>query len=238
MAEQRLSNNRFDDFYREKGYASLKRSLFNYRFRKWKIGRHVPPTGLILDIGSGIAPVSPDLGRTVLADISAEAMNNIDLPVREKVVTSVTDMSFENASFNCILCSEVLEHVEDDTRALSEIKRVLATGGTLIITVPFQKKYWGEDDDFVGHKRRYEPGELEEKLKEAGFSTVKTYRLSGKIERFLTILSLRYYLKGGDSARLPVWFYKAVTPGIFLFLVVAEFYISRDGTTRILVVAR
>jgi hypothetical protein len=83
MTEQRsLSENRFDDFYKAKGYAALKRSLFNYRLRKWKIAGHVPPTGLILDIGSGIAPVSPDLERTVLADISEEAMKNIALPGR------------------------------------------------------------------------------------------------------------------------------------------------------------
>ncbi len=238
MAEHRLSENRFDVFYREKGYAALKRSLFNYRLRKWKIRKHVPATGLILDIGSGIAPMSPDLGRTVLADISAEAMRTIDLPVREKLVMSVTDISFGASAFNCIICSEVLEHVEEDTRALSEMKRVLAPGGTLIITVPFQKKYWGEDDDFVGHKRRYESGELEEKLKDAGFSTVKTYRLSGKIERFLTIQSLRYYLKSGESTKRSVWLYRSVNYIIFLFLLVAEFYISRDGTTRILIVAK
>ncbi len=121
---------------------------------------------------------------------------------------------------------------------MSEIKRVLAPGGTLVITVPFQKKYWGEDDDFVGHKRRYAPGELEEKLKEAGFSMVKTYRLSGRIERFLTLMSLRYYLKGGGSPKLPVWFYRVTNYIIFLFLIAAESHISWDGTTRILVVAR
>ncbi len=238
MAEHRLSENRFDDFYKEKGYAALKRSLFNYRIRKWKIRGHVPPTGLILDIGSGIAPVSPDLGRTVLADISAEAIRTIDLPVRDKFVMSITDMSFEKGSFDNIVCSEVLEHVEDDTKAVSELRRVLKAGGTLVVTVPFQKKYWGEDDDYVGHLRRYEPGELEKKLKGAGFSTVKTYRLSGKIERFLTLKSLRYYLKSGESLILPAWSYKAVNYVIFLFLIVAESYISWNGTTRVLVVAK
>jgi ubiquinone/menaquinone biosynthesis C-methylase UbiE len=233
-----FSGNPFDDLYKEKGYLSLKWSLFNYRLRKWRIAKHVPPSGLILDVGSGVAPVSPDLGRTVLADISEEAMKSVDLPVREKFVMSVTDLSFKEGTFDCVLCSEVLEHVEDDAKAISELRRVLKAGGTLVVTVPFRKKYWGEDDEYVGHKRRYEPDELEGKLKAAGFTMVKTYKLSGLIERFLTRLSLRYYLKSKQSSRMPIAFYKAVNSMIFVLLLLAESSISWERTTRILVVAR
>jgi SAM-dependent methyltransferase len=233
-----FSGNPFDNLYKEKGYLSLKRSLFNYRLRKWRIAKHVPPSGLILDVGSGVAPVSPDLQRTVLADVSEEAMKSVNLPVREKFVMSVTDLSFKDETFDCVLCSEVLEHVEDDVKAVSELRRVLKAGGTLVITVPFLKKYWGEDDEYVGHKRRYEPDELEEKLREAGFTIIKTYKLSGRIERFLTRLSLRYYLKSGQSPKLPIVIYKAVNSMIFVFLLIAESVLSWKTTTRILVVAR
>src|SRR3990172_399150 len=105
----RSPDNRFDDFFRDKTYLSLKRSLFNYRFRKWKIAKHVPSSGCILDIGSGTAPVSPDLKRTVVADVSEEAMRNVECA--SKAVTSITGMSFDSASFDCIVCSEVLEHI-------------------------------------------------------------------------------------------------------------------------------
>jgi len=233
-----FSVNPFDDLYKEKGYLSLKWSLFNYRLRKRRIAKYVPPSGLILDVGSGIAPVSPDLERTVLADVSEEAMKSVDLPVREKFVMSVTDLSFESGAFDCVLCSEVLEHVEDDAKAIRELRRVLKAGGTLVATVPFQRKYWGEDDEYVGHKRRYEPGELEEKLRRAGFTRISTYKLSGRIERFLTRLSLRYYLKSGPSPRLPLAIYKAVNYMFFVLLLIAESSLSWSGTTRILVVAR
>jgi SAM-dependent methyltransferase len=232
------SGNPFDDLYKEKSYLSLKWSLFNYRLRKRRIAKHVPPSGLILDVGSGVAPVSPDLERTVLADVSEEAMKSVDLPVREKFVMSVTDLSFEEGTFDCVLCSEVLEHVEDDVKAVSELRRVLKAGGTLVVTVPFRKILWGEDDEYVGHKRRYEPGELEGKLREAGFTMIRTYKLSGRIERFLTQVSLRYYLRSGQSPRLPVAIYKAVNLVIFVFLLIAESHISWKKTTRILVVAR
>jgi ubiquinone/menaquinone biosynthesis C-methylase UbiE len=45
-------------------------------------------------------------------------------------------LPFENDSFDCIVMTEVLEHVVDDRRALQEVHRVLAPGGVLLLTVP------------------------------------------------------------------------------------------------------
>ena len=46
-------------------------------------------------------------------------------------------MPFEDENFNFVMCNHVLEHVDDDIRALEEIKRVLKKGGKGIIQVPF-----------------------------------------------------------------------------------------------------
>jgi len=233
---QTREENRFDDFFRDKTYLSLKTSLFNYRFRNWKIAKHVPDTGTILDIGAGTAPVSPDLKRTVLADISEEAMKNVQCVSKE--VTSITGMSFASASFDCVLCSEVLEHVPDDAKAVSELRRVLKPGGVLIATVPGQKRSWAEDEEYVGHVRRYDAGELEQKLRTAGFNGIRTYKLSGMIERWLTRRSLRSYRQGGATTRLPLWLLRTANTVLFLLLVAAESFTGWKRTTRILVVAR
>jgi SAM-dependent methyltransferase len=229
------SVNKFDDFFRDPTYVTLKKSLFNYRFRKWRIAKHVPAVGHILDIGSGTAPVSPDLKRTVVADLSEEAMRNV--VCESKVVTSITNMIFDTASFDCVLCSEVLEHVPDDLKALSELRRVLKPGGILVITVPFQKRYWAEDDEFVEHLRRYDPGELERKLSNSGFSKITTYKLSGPIERWLTRKSLHAYRKGGAKTKFPLWVLRLVNAALFLALILTEAFISWKRTTRILIVA-
>jgi ubiquinone/menaquinone biosynthesis C-methylase UbiE len=229
------SGNRFDDFFRDNVYLSLKTSLFNFRFRKLKIAKHVPDAGLILDIGSGTAPVSPDLKRTVVADVSEDAMKNVQC--ESKTVTSITGMSFDAASFDCILCSEVLEHIADDAKAVSELRRVLKPGGVLVVTVPFQKRYWAEDDEFVGHVRRYDPGELEQKLQSGGFQRIRTYKLSGTIERWLTRRSLRIYQKRGAATTLPVGLLRLANAVLFLLLILTETVISWKRTTRILVVA-
>lgn len=48
----------------------------------------------------------------------------------------ITALSYPDKSFDIIICNHVLEHVEDDARALSELHRVLKTGGTSILQVP------------------------------------------------------------------------------------------------------
>ena len=45
-------------------------------------------------------------------------------------------MPFDDAAFDAILCSHVLEHVEEDRVAMSELARVLRPGGWLLVLVP------------------------------------------------------------------------------------------------------
>jgi hypothetical protein len=71
------TENRFEEFFRDEVYRSLKASLFNYRLRKLRIAKYVSASGRILDIGFGAAPVSPDLTRTVVADLSEEVMRHV-----------------------------------------------------------------------------------------------------------------------------------------------------------------
>lgn len=53
------------------------------------------------------------------------------------IVSDITAIPEPDASFDAILCSEVLEHILEPTRALDEFARLLKLGGTLILTAPF-----------------------------------------------------------------------------------------------------
>jgi SAM-dependent methyltransferase len=53
------------------------------------------------------------------------------------LVSDITDIAAPDASFDAILCSEVLEHVPEPTHALDEFTRLLKPGGVLILTAPF-----------------------------------------------------------------------------------------------------
>ena len=52
----------------------------------------------------------------------------------------LTRLALRDAAFDAVLCSHVLEHVDDDRAAMRELRRVLAPGGLAIVLIPL---YWG-----------------------------------------------------------------------------------------------
>ena len=57
-------------------------------------------------------------------------------PRHTDALGSITDLSLEDSSIDWILCTEVIEHVEDDHAAARELGRVLKSGGFALISVP------------------------------------------------------------------------------------------------------
>jgi SAM-dependent methyltransferase len=86
------------------------------------------------------------------------------------------DLPFADGSFDRVIVSEVLEHIWDDERALTEIARVLRPGGRVAATVPTRwpervswALNWRYHDTPGGHVRIYRQHELELKMERAGF---------------------------------------------------------------------
>jgi len=75
--------------------------------------------------------------------------------------------------FDLIGMFDVLEHIDDDDRALSEIGSALKPGGWLLITVPAYRFLWSYFDKLSKHKRRYSREEVIDKLEQAGFTIKK-----------------------------------------------------------------
>lgn len=71
--------------------------------------------------------------RYVTADLLVSLLPMCDRP---DVVMSVTDIDFEDNTFDVVICSHVLEHVRDDRKAMAEILRVLRPGGWAFLQVP------------------------------------------------------------------------------------------------------
>lgn len=55
---------------------------------------------------------------------------------KDTAIIDITELSFDNNSFDVIFCNHVLEHIHDDRKAMSELYRVLKTGGWAILQVP------------------------------------------------------------------------------------------------------
>ncbi len=84
-------------------------------------------------------------------------------------------MPFADDSFDLVLATDVIEHVDDDARALREIARVLRPGGTLLLTVPAFTLLWGLQDRVSRHKRRYRLKPLRQQVSVAGLRVQRAY---------------------------------------------------------------
>lgn len=75
--------------------------------------------------------------------------------------------------FDVVCAFEVLEHIEDDTRALAQWATKLKPGGWLLLSVPAHQRRYAAWDRLVGHFRRYDPRELASLVEAAGFQDIE-----------------------------------------------------------------
>ncbi len=108
-------------------------------------------------------------------DFSKEACKNTSKILGIKTFEADLKNIKVKKKYDLIICSEVIEHVEDDERVIKNIFNMLNNGGNVIFTVPFLMKNWGRFDEISGHVRRYEPGELENKLKKSGIKILDSF---------------------------------------------------------------
>jgi SAM-dependent methyltransferase len=182
------NDNRFSVFYREDKYVNYKNYLYNYLLRKRAIEKSLleeSPT-LILEVGSGISPVITKFKRTVYSDLSFKAAKILKQTQKTGyyVVADGMNLPFKPNGFSHIICSEVLEHLDNDLQALKEMAGVLTqASGRLIITVPHRKCYYANDDKFVNHYRRYELTEIINRLNVCGLNPIRTRKVLGPLEK-------------------------------------------------------
>jgi SAM-dependent methyltransferase len=79
---------------------------------------------------------------------------SIDIePGKAMRVMDVTDLRFEDESFDVIICSHVLEHVPDDRKAMAELYRVLKPDGWALLQVPLRRRELTFEDASVTNPR-------------------------------------------------------------------------------------
>jgi SAM-dependent methyltransferase len=77
---------------------------------------------------------------------------------------------FDDASFDLVVTTDVIEHVEDDLGSLQALHRVTRPGGFLVMTVPALPALWSAHDEVHGHQRRYRRAQLVDLVTRAGWS--------------------------------------------------------------------
>ena len=131
--------------------------------------------GVVVDVGCGRQRIRPFLDpscRYVGTDFYATARNLYQS--RPELYADARALPLADASADTVLLVEVLEHVAQPERALSEALRVLRPGGTLVVSVPFLYPVHDAPFDF----QRWTPAGIREVLGRTGFQLVE-YRSVG-----------------------------------------------------------
>ena len=149
----------------------------------------------VLDVGSGfgrhVYECARRGARVVALDYAADEVvqtrNTLGAMVADGEITvdrltgvlqgDATRLPFPDATFDVVITSEVLEHIQDDVTAIAEMVRVLRPGGRFAATVPAWSPEvinWKLSDEYHapkspgGHVRIYTKTELRAKLRSAG----------------------------------------------------------------------
>lgn len=171
----------------------------------------------ILNAGCGSGELSLLLaaaGHTVVGiDPGSEY---IDVARTNAAAAGVSGCAFEVCSieeypstqrFDCVVATDVLEHIEDDRRAIRRLAELVRPGGRIVLTVPAGQWLFGFHDEALGHFRRYSRGSLRQLAAEV--LTVQRIRYFGFTLIPVCLLYSRIMRKPypvaetGDAARNP-----------------------------------
>ncbi|OGN36028.1 MAG: hypothetical protein A2568_03565 [Candidatus Yanofskybacteria bacterium RIFOXYD1_FULL_44_17] len=142
--------------------------------------------GTVVDVGAGSSPYRKFIvcDRYVYLDIE----NRTGRP--EIIISDLNQKIMLKDGFaDCVVCTEVLEHIKKPQNAVNEVYRILKPGGMLVLTTPMVWPLHEAPNDFY----RYTQYGLEGLLKEAGFSDISIRPSNGYIYSLiqLSVINLR-----------------------------------------------
>jgi SAM-dependent methyltransferase len=144
--------------------------------RKW-IARALAQhgKGRLLDVGCGARPYRTEQDECARSSIGLEQDRGRYAAAPPQVWGSALMLPFRSASFDTVFSSQVLEHVPEPGQMVTEIARVLRSGGSLILTAPH---IWGiheEPEDYF----RFTRYGLEHLARRAGMEPLWTQAMAG-----------------------------------------------------------
>ncbi|MBI4627770.1 MAG: glycosyltransferase [Candidatus Rokubacteria bacterium] len=164
--------------------------------RYWQRSRYrivhgfLPNGDRLLDVGCGSSRILRDLPGAVGVDVLLRKLRFLRPAHPEVVQASVGALPFAAATFEAVICSEVIEHVPDTPDVLAELTRVLRPGGTLVLGTPdYGRRLWHVVEWVYGrvapggyaheHITHFERAELERRLATLGYEVLACRYVGG-----------------------------------------------------------
>src|SRR5258705_5867494 len=167
------------------GDINLQRVSHLSRYNAWLWEQVAPYVGKrVLEVGSGIGTMTQfclDRELVVATDITSEHLECLQTTFAHQpnVLVRFLDLNVPlpdwlvEQRIDTVLCTNVLEHIEDDDTLISHFSQVLPVHGRVVLIIPALRSLYGEMDRAIDHYRRYEKTEIIAKLERAHF-TVET----------------------------------------------------------------
>jgi SAM-dependent methyltransferase len=159
-------------------------------YNRWIYEQFRPFIGQrVLDVGCAIGNITQfymDRDLVVGLDVVEEFIdlikkrfadyNNFEALLIDIADPAVTELAAKR--IDTITCANVLEHVDNDARALAHMREILVPGGVLTMLVPAFTSLFGTMDEADHHYRRYTRPLLQERLLAAGFEVERIHYMN------------------------------------------------------------
>jgi ubiquinone/menaquinone biosynthesis C-methylase UbiE len=151
--------------------------LWNEHFARYVFAARLARGKRVLDLGCGTAYGSAEMAKYAAAvtalDISQDAVEYAVLNTTQSnvrfVQASAAAIPMRDASFDLVVAFEVIEHITEWRELLSDVRRILAPGGQLVVSTP-NKSYYAESRKQSGpnpfHEHEFEFEEFKQALEE------------------------------------------------------------------------
>ncbi len=194
------------------------RSAVNYQ--DWIFGMFEPYLGdHVLEVGAGHGDFTEQLlssGRKVTAlELSARCVTLLNERFAGRggldIVAGDAQALEPTAQHDSALLVNVLEHIDDDLRALEQLRTTLRPGGHLLVFVPAFDGLYSDYDRMIGHRRRYRRSHLVMLADRAGFEVVDS-RYVNSVGAFVWWLFARRFRRIPTSETLVKIYDKVAVP--------------------------
>jgi SAM-dependent methyltransferase len=144
--------------------------------------------GKLLDLGCGNKPYSSIYNEVCDSSVGCDVPNSPHKNSTVEVLCAAEDADkhFDAGSFDCVICTEVLEHTRNDYKVVQNINKLLNTDGNLLISAPFTYVLHEPPHDY----RRYTLYGLKSILEENGFEVKSIFSMGAT---FSSMFYIFYY---------------------------------------------